>query len=56
MDHTKTFEETKTKKAYFILKNGRTVEISYQGDLLDATKECERMHGEVGYLDSVSFA
>ena len=56
MNHTKTLKANRVKNAYFILKDGRTVEVSYQGNLLDAAKVCKEKHGEVGYLDSVSFA
>lgn len=55
MNHTKTLKANRTKKAYFILKDGRTVEVPYQGNLLDTTKTCEEKYGESGYLDSVSF-
>lgn len=55
MNHIKSFGFNKIKKAHFVLKDGRTVEVPYRGGYLDAAETCKRLHGEVGYLDSVSY-
>lgn len=39
--------------AYFILKNGTTVKIPYEGDLIKASEECKKKYNEFGYLDSI---
>lgn len=54
MNHIKSIESNKIKKAYFILKDGRNVEVPYKGGYLDAAEACKKLYGEVGYLDSVS--
>lgn len=41
------------KYAYFILKNGTTVKIPYEGDLIKTSEECKKKYNEVGYLDSI---
>lgn len=54
MNHIKSLKDNEIKKAYFILKDGKTVEVPYQGDFLNAAEACIKLYGEVGYLDSVS--